>query len=153
MKRLLTGFVLVVLVACKGKSEPAPKPEAPPPAASVTAAAGDNHQPAATAAPAKRDARLNDMGRFKGNWPPEADKLPAAIAEVEASIGPGTKQPDGSMVWAAMVDAENAAEIGEGCNRITLKEEDSKLKATKETLKPAHPDYSACASLAAAQFK
>ncbi|NVB81478.1 MAG: hypothetical protein HOV81_23990 [Kofleriaceae bacterium] len=153
MKRLLTGCVLVVLVACKGKSEPAPKPEVPPPAAHVPAVAGDNHQPAATATPAKRDARLNALGRLSVNWPPAADNLSAAIAAVEANIGPGTKQPNGSLVWAAMVDAENAAEIGEGCNRITLEDEGGKLRATKETLKPAHPDFGACASLSAAQFK
>jgi hypothetical protein len=39
------------------------------------------------------------------------------------------------------------------CNRITLKDEGGKLRATKETLKPAHPDFDACASLSAAQFK
>jgi hypothetical protein len=144
MKRLLTGCVLVVLVACNGKSEPAPKPEVSRPAEPV---------PAATAAPAKRDPRLNDLGRLKGNWPPEADNLSAAIAEVEANVGPGTKQPDGSLIWAAMVDAANAAEIGEGCNRITLKDDGGKLKATKETLKRGHPEFGACASLAAAQFK
>jgi len=142
MMRLLTGCALVIVVGCNGKSEPAPKPEVSPPV-----------EPAAPAAPAKRDARLNDLGRLKGNWPPAADNLSAAIAEVEANLGPGTKQPDGSLVWAAMVDAANAAEIGEGCNRITLKDDGGKLGATKATLRPGHPDFGACASLAAAQFK
>ncbi len=86
-----------------------------------------------------KDPRLDETGHFNGNWPPKATTLAAAVAEVEANIGPGMKRPSGLVEWTAQVDAEH-------CGRIRLKDEGGKLVADSERLKEAHPDFAACMS-------
>lgn len=87
--------------------------------------------------PVEKDRRLNEVGHFKVEWPPMATTLDAAVAEVEARIGPGLKRAGGTVEWTAQVDETH-------CARIQLKTEGGKLSASKERLLDRHPDFAAC---------
>jgi hypothetical protein len=89
------------------------------------------------AKPIEKDPRLSEVGHFSVNWPLKATTLEAAVAEVEAGIGPGQKRPDGTVEWTAQTDATH-------CARIQLKNEGGKLEATKEKLLDRHPDFATC---------
>lgn len=87
--------------------------------------------------PLAKDPRLGETGQFNINWPLKATTLEGAVAEVEASIGPGKTRAGGLVEWTAQVDATH-------CARIQLKNDGKELFANKEKLMEAHPDFAAC---------
>jgi len=91
------------------------------------------------AKPFKKDPRIDEVGHFAVDWPPKATSLEGAVAEMEASIGPGFKRANGMVEWTAQTDATH-------CARIQLKNDGANLSANKEKLLPAHPDFQACIS-------
>lgn len=94
---------------------------------------------AACSKPRAKDPRLDETNHFKLNWPLTATTLDAAVAEVEAKLGPALKRADGTLEWTAQTDETH-------CARIQLKDEGGKLSASSERLMAAHPDFATCIS-------